>query len=159
MPSSSFAGKFNEDDLTEFWPASDRQPLAAPDWPALSKRWAAFQSALNELRERSTRRAWGFEQSDTDLRHYVVPVFKAFQAASSEYPAISVDSQVMGGAPCLADTRIPVYMVLDALEHYGDFAAAMRSYPTLTLEQIKDAVGFAKLVVECPVDERSPSIT
>jgi uncharacterized protein (DUF433 family) len=61
----------------------------------------------------------------------------------------------MAGAPCIRGTRIPVYMVLDAIEHYGGVEAALRSYPRLTIQQIKDAIGFAKLVVECPIDDQT----
>jgi uncharacterized protein (DUF433 family) len=42
-------------------------------------------------------------------------------------------------------------MVLDAIEYYGSLEGVSKSYPNLTLQQIKDAVGFSKLVVECPL--------
>jgi uncharacterized protein (DUF433 family) len=68
-----------------------------------------------------------------------------------------MDPATMAGAPCIAGTRIPVYMVLDAVEHYGSLDVTL-SYPRLTLQQVKDAIGFAKLVVECPIDDRPASL-
>jgi uncharacterized protein (DUF433 family) len=158
MPSSSrFALPLDEEpSWTDYIESLVMPPhLKGVDWPTLSKRWAVFQSSFNEMLARSARRPWGLEESNSDLRYYAIPVFKAFDSAVSEYPEISVDAEVMGGAPCIAGTRIPVYMVLDAIEHYGEVSAALRSYPSLNLEQIKAAVGFAKLVIECPIDERS----
>ena len=58
----------------------------------------------------------------------------------------------MAGAPCVEGTRIPVYMILDAIECCGSIEGALESYPRLTLEQVKEAIGFAKLVVECPIE-------
>jgi uncharacterized protein (DUF433 family) len=95
---------------------------------------------------------------EAEVRQYNVPLSASFQLAAGEYPTISIDTDVMAGAPCIGGTRIPVYMVLDAVEHYGDVEAALRSYPRLTVQQIKDAIGFAKLVVECPIDDRSAPI-
>jgi uncharacterized protein (DUF433 family) len=43
-------------------------------------------------------------------------------------------------------------MILDAIEHYGDLAGAMKSYPQLSLNQIKDAVCFSAQVLEHPVE-------
>jgi uncharacterized protein (DUF433 family) len=57
----------------------------------------------------------------------------------------------MAGAPCVEGTRIPVYMILDAIEYAGSLEGALESYPRLTLAQVKEAIGFAKLVVECPL--------
>jgi uncharacterized protein (DUF433 family) len=96
-------------------------------------------------------------QRDTDIRHYGIPVTEAFSTALQQYPGISVDLEVMAGAPCAAGTRIPVYMILDAIEHHGSAEGARQSYPKLTIEQIKDAIGFAKLVVECPIGDETAS--
>jgi uncharacterized protein (DUF433 family) len=63
-----------------------------------------------------------------------------------------MDEEILGGTPRIAGTRIPVYMVLDAVEYYGDLEGARRSYPQLSLEQVKEAVGFAGALLEHPVD-------
>jgi uncharacterized protein (DUF433 family) len=43
-------------------------------------------------------------------------------------------------------------MILDAIEHYGDLEGAIKSYPHLTLTQVKDAVRFAAQILEYPVE-------
>lgn len=129
-----------------------QQPIpGAPTYSELSSLY------LHQLALRLQLRSWHSHSPDDELRHYAVPVAEAFQTASNEYPSISVDSQVMAGAPCVEGTRIPVYMILDAIEHYGNVEEALRSYPTITLQQVKDAIGFAKLVVECPIEDRASS--
>lgn len=91
-----------------------------------------------------------------EIRSYSIPVSGSFQIAAREYPAIKVDPDIMGGAPCVAGTRIPVYMILDAVEYYGSPEGVLKSYPNLTPEQVKDAIGFAKIVVECPLGDDEP---
>jgi len=91
-----------------------------------------------------------------EIKEFTIPVIDAFKTAARTYPSISVDTEVMGGAPCIAGTRIPVYMILDALEYHGTLQAAIESYPRLTTQQVKDAIGFTKLVVECPVEHETP---
>jgi len=97
---------------------------------------------------------WPSLPTESVTRQYALSLNETFQAASREYQSVTINPEVMGGAPCIKGTRIPVYMVLDAIEFHGDLDAALRNYPNLTLQQVKDAIGFAKLVVECPVDER-----
>lgn len=81
----------------------------------------------------------------------------AFIKATEVVASVSLDRGILGGAPCIRGTRIPVYMVLDAVEYYGSLKGALKSYPHLTLEQVKDAVRFAKLVLEHPVDNEAAS--
>ena len=49
-----------------------------------------------------------------------------------------------------------MYMILDAVEYYGSSEDVLKSYPSLTPEQVKDAIGFAKIVVECPLGDDEP---
>jgi uncharacterized protein (DUF433 family) len=79
-----------------------------------------------------------------------------FKKAARQYSQISIDPGRHVGAPCITGTRIPVYMVLDVLREHGSIEK-VREYPSLTLKQIRDAVGFAKYVVECPIDEVAPA--
>jgi len=90
---------------------------------------------------------------DTDARSYAVPLAQAFHNAAKACPAIKIDPDVMAGAPCVAGTRIPVYGVLDAIEHHGTLDGVLQSYPRLNIDQVRDAVLFAKLVVECPLED------
>jgi uncharacterized protein (DUF433 family) len=94
---------------------------------------------------------------ESHARTYVLPLNQLFMSARNEYPGISINPDVMGGAPCIDGTRIPVYMVLDAIEYYASLDVTP-SYPRLSLQQVKDAIGFAKLIVECPIDDRLTSL-
>jgi uncharacterized protein (DUF433 family) len=124
-------------------------------WAVLD-RWSMVAAVLEDLATRlqCPTRAY---PSEVNLRQYRVSLHESFETAVAEYQSISVDPNVMGGAPCIQGTRIPVYMVLDAIEHHGEVEAALRSYPRLTMQQVKDAIGFAKLVVECPIDDETSS--
>lgn len=90
---------------------------------------------------------------DADARSYALPLSEVFETAAKECPAINIDPSVMAGAPCIVGTRIPVYGVLDAIEHHGTLDGVLKSYPRLSIDQVKEAVMFAKLVVECPLED------
>ncbi len=90
---------------------------------------------------------------DADARSYAVPLAEVFRTAAKECPFVSIDPDVVAGAPCIAGTRIPVYGVLDALENHGTVDGVLQSYPRLTNDQVKNALLFAKLVVECPLED------
>jgi uncharacterized protein (DUF433 family) len=111
------------------------------------------KSLLSDVLEATAQRAKLLEHSphDSEARCFAVPLTEVFKGARMEYPSISHDPAVMGGAPCVSGTRIPVFMVLDAIEYGGTLESAQASYPKLSIQQIKDAIGFAKLVVECPL--------
>jgi uncharacterized protein (DUF433 family) len=80
---------------------------------------------------------------------YHISLDDLFAKAALEYSAISIDSSVMAGAPCIAGTRIPVYMVLDSVEYYDSIDEVARLFKGLTIQQVRDAIGFAKRVIEC----------
>ena len=67
-------------------------------------------------------------------------------------PEVATHKGVFGGTPHIRGTRIPVYMILDAIEFYGNVEDVKKSYPDLTTQQIKDALRFAKFVLEFRVD-------
>lgn len=74
------------------------------------------------------------------------------KVAMDEFPSIAMDADVVGGVPRIAGTRIPVYMILDAVEHYGTVEGALKSYSALSQSQVKDALSFASRVLEQPLD-------
>lgn len=86
---------------------------------------------------------------------YTRTMIDVFEAALKEYTSISMKSDRMAGAPCVADSRIPV-AVLDSLWHYGSIEGVLVSSPGLTLQQVEDAIRFASIVIECPI---SPNTT
>jgi uncharacterized protein (DUF433 family) len=73
-----------------------------------------------------------------------------FQEAARELPSIHIDSEIQGGAPVVKGTRIPVHLVLRAIEQHGTLEGAIRSYPELSLDQVKDALYFARVILGCP---------
>ncbi len=93
------------------------------------------------------------DHSTDSARSYAVPLAEVFKMASKECSSISISPEVMAGAPCISGTRIPVYGILDAVDHHGTLQGALESYPRLKIEEVKDAVLFAKLVVECPIED------
>ena len=98
------------------------------------------------LRERE----FGFKDFD-------VPLSDVFERSLTGRPSVAIDYKVLGGTPHIAGTRVPVFMVLDAVEYYGTLEGALKSYPKLTIEQVKDAVSFAAAVMEHPVDYKAES--
>ena len=98
------------------------------------------------------------------LRHYCptakdfrIELRQVYEEASQIVPTIISSAGILGGSPCVRGTRVPVYMILDALEYNGTMEGVLRSYPKLTIEQVKDSVRFARLVMERPVDNKIES--
>jgi uncharacterized protein (DUF433 family) len=89
------------------------------------------------------------------LKDFEAPFWSVLREAASQYPSIAIDDEILGGTPRIAGTRIPVYMVIDAVEYYGELEGARKSYPQLSLDQVKEALGFAGAVLEHPVDNES----
>ncbi|HEX4229279.1 MAG TPA: DUF433 domain-containing protein [Bryobacteraceae bacterium] len=99
------------------------------------------------------------EECSSSGKDFDLPLSSALKRALESFPSIAMDADVLSGAPRIAGTRIPVYMILDAIEYYGTVEGAIKSYSQLTVEQVKDALSFAAAVLEQPVDhEPSTSI-
>jgi uncharacterized protein (DUF433 family) len=56
---------------------------------------------------------------------------------------ISVDPNVCHGQACIRGTRVPVSVVLDNLADDESASDIVRSYPSLTREDIQAAVAYA----------------
>jgi uncharacterized protein (DUF433 family) len=121
------------------------------DWETWPTESLLLSHKLQWMEDRQRRLELWTRGSEEETRTYAVPLIDLFHSAGHNYASVTVDPEVMAGAPCIKGTRIPVYMVLDAIEYYGSLEGVSKSYPNLTLQQIKDAVGFSKLVVECPL--------
>jgi len=63
------------------------------------------------------------------------------------YDGITVDRRVMGGVPCIEDTRIPVATVIGLLGHGRGFSEVLEEYPNLTKEGILASLRFAARAV------------
>lgn len=101
--------------------------------------------------------AWSFSDSHRDEctnrgKDFNVLYSTVLRKAAHECPSIAMDANVLCGSPRIVGTRIPVYMVVDAVQHYGTVEGARTSYPELTVEQVKDALSFAGAVLEQPIE-------
>ena len=82
-------------------------------------------------------------------KDFSISMRDAFSMAGMQVPSIVVQRGLVGGNPCIKGTRIPVYMILDAIEYHGSLKGVLKSYPQLTIEQVTDAVRFAKIAIDC----------
>lgn len=85
-------------------------------------------------------------------KDFSISMREVFAVAHRQVPSIVVQQGLVGGNPCVDGTRIPVYMILDAIEFHGTLRGVLKSYPQLSADQVKDAVRFSKIVVECCVE-------
>jgi len=62
---------------------------------------------------------------------------------------ITIDPNVAFGKPCVAGTRIPVYMVLELVEAGQSFDQIIADYyPALTREDIQNCIGYAVNIIK-----------
>ena len=61
---------------------------------------------------------------------------------------ITVDPEIYHGKPCIRGTRIPVYLILEMLEYGYSFFQIIEEYPTVSVEDIKACIAYAKDLVE-----------
>ena len=61
---------------------------------------------------------------------------------------ISADWRIMHGVPCIAGTRIPVYMIVSLIEEGYTFKRILKLYPHITEGQIKAALRYAVNALE-----------
>jgi uncharacterized protein (DUF433 family) len=100
---------------------------------------------------------WSFDDNHkhecaTFGKDFSVSYGSVLKKAIQDCPSIAMDSDVLGGSPRITGTRVPVYMVLDAVQHYGTVEGVKTSYPQLTTEQVKEALSFAGSVLEQPIE-------
>jgi uncharacterized protein (DUF433 family) len=60
-----------------------------------------------------------------------------------KFPRITVDSNQMGGAPCVRGLRIPVASVIAMIADQMTAAEILDAYPDLAAEDIDEALRFA----------------
>lgn len=70
------------------------------------------------------------------------------QAAAKVGHKIEVDRKILGGAPCIAGTRIPVYSILQLVEAGYSRKRILKSFPSLSPEDLEAALRFAVIVME-----------
>ena len=65
----------------------------------------------------------------------------------SEDGRIAIDPEICHGKPCIKGTRIPVYLILEMLEHGLSFKEILDEYPHITVDDIKACIKFAKVLI------------
>lgn len=101
-----------------------------------------------------TLRRWSFPEPEAKRyarqgKDFDSPLREAFQKAATSCASVAIDDDVLGGTPRVAGTRIPLYMVLRAIRHFGDIDGAINEY-AITREQVSDALAYAAAVLEQP---------
>ncbi len=61
------------------------------------------------------------------------------------FPGIESDQSVCGGAACIANTRIPVWLLVQAQRLGSNDSDILKSYPTLHPNDLTNAWAFARL--------------
>jgi len=61
-----------------------------------------------------------------------------------DFPGIESKPDVMGGAPCITRTRIPVWLLEHARRLGTSEADLLRDYPTLTVQDLANAWNFVR---------------
>jgi uncharacterized protein (DUF433 family) len=61
---------------------------------------------------------------------------------------VAVDPEVCHGAACIAGTRIPVSVILDNLASGLNRQEVLKSYPSLTPDDIDAALAYAALLAK-----------
>lgn len=104
----------------------------------------------------ASRQLRSYRSVEYELRAYAAPLSDVFRLAVQDNVHISINDNVMGGAPCIMNTRIPVWMVVEAVEEHGGIIDAIeKSYPHINEDQVRAALRFAKTVVECPLEYKT----
>lgn len=72
---------------------------------------------------------------------------KVARGLGGAVPGIDTDPGVCGGEPCIARTRIPVWLLVRARELGASEAALLEAYPSLRAEDLVNAWAYAQLHV------------
>jgi uncharacterized protein (DUF433 family) len=67
------------------------------------------------------------------------------QALGGAAPGIDIESSVCGGDACIARTRIPVWLLVQARRLGASEASLLEAYPSLRAEDLVNAWTYARL--------------
>ncbi|MFX1512845.1 MAG: DUF433 domain-containing protein [Promethearchaeota archaeon] len=65
-----------------------------------------------------------------------------------EEPRISINPEICHGKPCIKGTRIPVYLIIEMIEHGLTFKEIIEEYPHIKEVDIKACLRFARKLIE-----------
>ena len=90
-----------------------------------------------------------FADTSSDLEASPESVDDIFnRAAQSVDHRVVMDKRIYGGTPCVVDTRVPVYAILELVQAGYSHRKMLRSFPTVTPEGLDAALRFAIHVME-----------
>lgn len=110
-------------------------PQPIPECTSQANDWA---TPLPELQVLSRGHAGNSEITEDEIFQ---------QAVALVNNKIEIDRKVLGGAPCIAGTRIPVYAILELVEAGYSHKKIIRSYPSLSQEDLDAALRFSVIVM------------
>jgi uncharacterized protein (DUF433 family) len=61
---------------------------------------------------------------------------------------ILIDPKICHGKPCIKGTRVPVFVILDALAAGMTYAEISNDYPPITNDDVKAALLYAALLAD-----------
>jgi uncharacterized protein (DUF433 family) len=70
------------------------------------------------------------------------------QAAAKVHHKIEIDPKILGGAPCVAGTRVPVYAILELIENGYSHKRILKSFPSIREDELEAALRFSAIVME-----------
>jgi len=124
---TSFAVAARLDDRRKWWPNADENEYYGEDEPHL-------------------------ECETPDGKDFSIPFGAVLDRVRARFPVIAMDQETVTGSPRISGTRIPLYMILRAIRHFGTVEGAAVEYD-LTAAAVKDALAFAAAVLEEPVEQ------
>ena len=60
---------------------------------------------------------------------------------------ISINPDIYHGKPCITGNRIPVYLIIEMIEHGLSFNGIIEEYPHISIDDIKACLRFAKQLI------------
>jgi uncharacterized protein (DUF433 family) len=92
-------------------------------------------------------------------KNFAVPFSSVLKHAEQLSLFVDIDPEILGGTPRIDGTRIPVYMVLNAIDEHGSVQGAAHAYrSSITEGEVRDALRFAVHVLESPLEYKPTPI-
>ncbi len=135
-----------------FWP--DEEHHVVPPYSVSGGRQSGKWTILRAPGFRPTYQAPEWDRSLWEFRIEARPSSPASgdelfqQAAAKVHHKIQINRKILGGAPCIAGTRIPVYAILQLVEAGYTRKRILKSFPSLSQEDLEAALRFSVIVME-----------
>ena len=123
-----------------------RQKFTVGKWTEISCQ-RQHADLAQSITETTSQFALGVtSQISVDLPNSVDEMFR--QAAEKVGNKIVMNRKIYGGAPCVVNTRVPVYVILQMVEDGCSHKQILRAFPSIGKEGLEAALRFSALVME-----------